>query len=65
MTKEEFNLIVFTGGMTANFKGNLYPVISVDFEEGLIGLEEFESEEGEDPQVSWKRFENIIGIGVV
>lgn len=58
MTIQEFNNTGFTGGMTAIFKGKEYPIVTVDFEESLIGIDENIS--GAEPDtVSWKRCENI------
>jgi hypothetical protein len=56
MTIEEFNNMKFCGGMRVLYNGKDYDIVSVDFEEALIGIEEIEG--GED--LSWKRCENCI-----
>lgn len=57
MTKEQFDETKFTGGMTAEYKGGVYAIASVDFEERLIGL--LMNIPGAEPNdVSWVRCEN-------
>ncbi len=58
MTEQEFENTGFTGGMYAVYNGQNCKVIQVDFEEGLIGIDENISG-GEPGDVSWKRYENI------
>lgn len=38
MTKTEFNSQIFVAGDKAKYKGDIYHIISVDFEDYLIGL---------------------------
>lgn len=72
MTKEQINKIIdlnsqgisyrkiakFTGGMTAIYKGNIYEIAQVDFEEKLVGL--LMNIQGAEPdEVSWVRCENV------
>lgn len=55
MTTEEFDNFKFIHGLKAEYKGRVYNVISVDFEEKLIAIDEF----GDGTYESWKRCENI------
>ena len=57
MTIKEFNQIGFGIGMKVEYKGNTYDIISVDFEEALIGIEEIDCGDG-DKEISWKRCGN-------
>ena len=57
MTREEFNNYSFGGGMEISYKGNVYPLVSVDFEEGLIG---YDMGGDSDNDVCWARCENIV-----
>lgn len=50
MTQEEFNNIKFTFGMIAEYKGKTYYIVTVNFEEHLIGLY--------DSDIIWARCEN-------
>jgi len=63
MTQEEFDNTGFTGGMKCEFKGKEYEIISVDFEERIIAIDEtgtyeFDGKNG----LSWKRCENVTLI---
>jgi len=60
MTFEEFDKTGFTGRMKCEYKGKEYDIISVDFEERIIGINEFDSfdDNGSD-DLDWKRCENI------
>jgi len=63
MTIEEFDKTRFTGGMKCEYKGKEYEIISVDFEEKTIAINEFDSfdDNGAD-DLDWKRCENITLI---
>lgn len=54
MTQEEFGMIKFKAGMKAIINGKEKDVISVDFDQSLIGLEI----EGDDENIDWVRCEN-------
>lgn len=60
MTIEEFDKTGFTGGMKCVHKGKEYEIISVDFEERIIAINEFDifGDNGAD-DLDWKRCENI------
>lgn len=62
MTIEEFNNTRFKFGMKAEYKNNVYDIISVDFEENLIGLDngiiECNGCGTERTDVMWVRCEN-------
>ena len=62
MTIEEFNGTRFYAGMIVEYKGIDYPVMSVDFEEALIGIVTNEIEHDNDMDVDydvrWVRCEN-------
>lgn len=59
MTIEEFNAIGWGCGMKAKHKdGNVYDVVSCDFEEKLVGLKGMVSGASDD-YISWVRCENI------
>ena len=59
MTKEEFKNFKFTSETIVIYKGEEYHIISLDFEEDLIAIDEFPDEDDEYKQLSWKRFENV------
>jgi hypothetical protein len=59
MTLEEFSNTRFGFGMRAIYKGQVYLVKTVDFEESLLGLLLPDNQEGDDWEVSWVRCENI------
>jgi len=63
MTIEEFDNTGFTGQMKCEYKGKEYEIISVDFEERIIAINEFDSfdDNGAD-DLDWKRCENITLI---
>ena len=54
MTIEEFDKMSFKAEMKAVYKQKQYDVVSVDFEEKLIGL----SEPWDDENITWVRCEN-------
>jgi len=54
MTIEQFNNHEFSRTDIAIYKGKEYSIISVDFEDKLIGINEFK-----DGLASWKRCENV------
>ena len=63
MTAAEFDKAKFTGQMKCEYKGKIYFIISVDFEERLIAIYEnpaMEYEENAFPD--WKRCENVTLI---
>ena len=55
MTIEEFNKTGFTGKMKMKYQGEVYDVISVDFEESLFAY----SLDGDYDHLSWARCENV------
>ena len=59
MTQEEFDKTDWKFGMRCVFNGKIYPIISVDFHEKLISINQdsafIHGKEVED----WKRCENI------
>lgn len=55
MTVEEFNQRRYGAGMKCLYKGQELDIVSVDFEEALIGLEI----EGDDENINWVRCENV------
>jgi hypothetical protein len=57
MTIEEFNKLRFGAGDQVIFKGEIYDLVSVDFEEALIGIDE-RLVGSEEDDISWKRCEN-------
>ncbi len=54
MTIEEFNIMTFVTEMKARYKEDTFEIVSVDFEEKLIGLDMT----GDDI-ISWVRCENV------
>ena len=60
MTIEEFDKTGWTGNMKCVHKKKEYEIISVDFEERIIAINEFDSfgDNGAD-DLDWKRCENI------
>ena len=50
MTIEEFDKARFTGQMKCKYKGKEYDIISVDFEERIIGI--FEVDDPRDPEAN-------------
>jgi hypothetical protein len=63
MTIDDFNMQKFKAGNKAKYKDLIYDIVSVDFEEKLVGLSDinfFAQQEGdEDLPVNWVRCENI------
>lgn len=62
MTIQEFDNTRFTGNMRCLYKSKEYPILSVDFEERLIAINETNQEVTDDMQLDWKRCENITLI---
>ena len=56
MTREEFNSTQFGANMEISYKGNHYQLISVDFEEGLVGYDMGEEYSGD---LCWARCESV------
>ena len=56
MTREEFNHHSFGSGQSFIYKGESFPLASVDFEEGLIGLDTYD----DINDCKWVRCENAI-----
>lgn len=67
MTQAEFSKTRWGSGMKALYRGEIWLIVQVDFEEELIGLlplevaERGETFPGEEP--SWARCENVELIG--
>ena len=62
MTKTELRYHVFKAGDKAKYKGKIYKIASVDFQEYLLGLRMNIS--GDDPNdIIWVRCENVYFIG--
>lgn len=57
MTITQFDATAFNGTEIVIYDGNEYPLVSVDFKEKLIGINEFPDDE-EDETITWKRCEN-------
>ena len=59
MEVADFDKALFSAGMTAEYKGELYAIASINFEEKLFGLIEIECTENcSDDDVFWVRCEN-------
>ena len=56
MTIEEFNQTRWGCGMSAKYRGEVYPIVSCDFDEALVALEGVTLGE---TAPSWVRCENI------
>lgn len=63
MTIDEFKATLWTGGMKATCNGKDYDIITVDFEEFIIGIDE-EGSGIDSCYISWKRCENIDRVFV-
>lgn len=59
MTREEFAQTRFTANMKAEYKGHIYNVISVNFEEGLFGLFDSEIDFDGNDDLFWVRCESV------
>lgn len=57
MTITQFDATAFNGTETVIYDGHAYPLVSVDFKEKLIGINEFPDDD-EDETITWKRCEN-------
>ena len=55
MTIEQFNKTSFGAGMKIKHDGNVYDLISADFQEALIGF----SFDSDPEQLTWARCENV------
>lgn len=55
MTQEEFGAMKFRAGMKALINGKEKDIVSVDFDQSLIGLEI----EGDQENIDWVRIENL------
>lgn len=55
MTIEDFDSMKFRAGMKALINGKEKDIVSVDFEQRLIGLEI----EGDDENIDWVRIDNL------
>jgi hypothetical protein len=62
MTSEEFDKTGFGGKMKCEYKGKIYDIYSVDFEERLIAICETNDEIDENNSLDWKRCENVTII---
>lgn len=58
MTLEQFKNNTFSANTRVEYDNGIYDVISVDFEEMLIGLEMFPDEENDSDKIRWVRCEN-------
>jgi hypothetical protein len=56
MSIEEFNDTRFGNGMKVIYRGEENDIVSVDFEESLIGIG---IEGGDDGEIHWVRCENV------
>lgn len=56
MTIDEFNKTRFGPGMKIKYDGEIYPLISTDFQEALFG---FIINGGDLNNLSWARCENV------
>lgn len=54
MTREEFSKTKFSAGMLFKYDGQIYPVVSVDFTEGLFGLDLYSDADS----LNWVRCES-------
>lgn len=62
MTQQEFTTNGFRAGDKVKYKGKIYPIAYLDFEENLIGIDEQILGADEDT-ISMKRCENVQYIG--
>jgi hypothetical protein len=58
MSIEDFNDTRFTHNQSVMYKGDVYKLKAVDFEEALLGIDEKIPGTGKR-YISWKRCENI------
>lgn len=61
MTIEEFNKTGFTGNMKMRYQGEVYDIVSVDFQEALFAY----SLDDDCDNLSWARCENVSLVGNV
>lgn len=60
MTQEEFDSKAWGCGINAVYMGALYAVVSVNFQEKLVGLyDALSAKDCEDGDVIWVRCENV------
>ena len=58
MTREEFANTEFYHGIKAKYKGKIYNIESVDFDEDLIALDMIEDYDSDEYKIQWVRCEN-------
>lgn len=58
MTRDHFNSKVWCAGETVIYKGETCSVVSLDFEEGLVGICDFP----DSGDICWKRCESVEGL---
>ena len=58
MTKEEFCNQQWGGGMRALYRSKVYEIVSCNFQELLVGLEDFSGD------LLWVRCENVELLGI-
>lgn len=56
MTINQFENTQFTSGLNVEYAGKIYPIISVCFEEYLIGINK--NIDSDESDISWVRCEN-------
>jgi hypothetical protein len=61
MTAEEFDRRGFGFNESCIYKGVRYPIVSVDFEERLVGIKGYVQNE-EDGEWTWVRCENVSDV---
>ena len=59
MTKEEFTNQKWGAKMQCGYRGEVYRIISVNFEEMLVGLIPHDEFQDKDSEITWARCENI------
>lgn len=60
MTIEEFDATKYSGKIKVKYKGKVFDVYAVDFEQKLIAINEFNYSDTEvDFELQWKRCENV------
>ena len=59
MTKQEFDQTAFSAGVQFKYRGFVYGLVSVNFQEKLIGLYDgLDAKDCEEQDVMWVRCEN-------
>lgn len=60
MTQDEFDFAGWGCGMHAEYMGSVYAVVSVNFQEKLVGLyDALSAKDCDDADVIWVRCENM------